>query len=42
VCIHIFIVDDLPAIALWDPDEVGIRVARGPGWAMRSKKYATS
>lgn len=29
MCIHIFMVDDLPAIALWDPDEVSIRVARG-------------
>ena len=29
VCIHISMADDLSRIAVWDPDEVIIRVARG-------------
>ncbi|MET7451689.1 hypothetical protein ABZT03_07305 [Streptomyces sp. NPDC005574] len=29
MCIHISMADELPAIAVWDPDEVSIRVARG-------------
>ncbi len=29
VCIHISLADNLPKIAVWDPDEVSIRVARG-------------
>lgn len=29
VCIHISLTDNLPNIAVWDPDEVSIRVARG-------------
>lgn len=29
MCIHILLTDDLPRIAVWDPDEVSIRVARG-------------
>lgn len=27
MCIHIFLTDGLPGLAVWDPDEVGIRVA---------------
>lgn len=29
MCIHVLLTDDLPRIAVWDPDEVVIRVARG-------------
>lgn len=29
MCIRIAVVDDLPAIAIWDPDEVSILVDRG-------------
>ena len=29
MCIHISMADDLSRIAVWDPDEVIIRVARG-------------
>lgn len=29
MCIVISVVDDLPKIAIWDPDEVSILVARG-------------
>ncbi|MFE3036675.1 hypothetical protein ACFXKY_34095 [Streptomyces canus] len=29
MCIHVHLTDDLPRIAVWDPDEVVIRVARG-------------
>ncbi|MGW4950620.1 hypothetical protein [Streptomyces parvulus] len=29
MCIRITVVDDLPTIASWDPDEVTILVARG-------------
>ncbi|MEU0332171.1 hypothetical protein [Streptomyces sp. NPDC006193] len=29
MCIHIVEADDLPAIAVWDPDEVTILVSRG-------------
>jgi hypothetical protein len=29
VCIRITVVDDLPKIAIWDPDEVTILVSRG-------------
>ncbi|MPY36603.1 hypothetical protein FNH09_36890 [Streptomyces adustus] len=29
MCIHISMADNLPNIAVWDPDEVSIRVARG-------------
>lgn len=29
MCIRICVADDLPRIAVWDPDEVSIRVARG-------------
>ncbi|MEV0176862.1 hypothetical protein AB0I00_37840 [Streptomyces sp. NPDC050803] len=29
MCIHIALTDDLTEIAVWDPDEVTIRIARG-------------
>lgn len=29
MCVHVCMADDLPRIAVWDPDEVSIRVARG-------------
>ncbi|MBO7939176.1 hypothetical protein JTP77_025095 [Streptomyces sp. S9] len=29
MCIHISMADDLPRIAVWDPDEVSIHIARG-------------
>ncbi len=29
MCIRIAVVDDLPTIAIWDPDEVTILVSRG-------------
>ena len=29
MCVHIAVTDGLASIAVWDPDEVSIRVARG-------------